>query len=839
MDISKIWSPQPGPQVMACVCPADIVFFGGSRGGGKTDCAMGRQVLGAMRNGFKWNGLFVRKNYKHFAELRRRLKELIRFGLPAELKGGDNQTNRLVFNNGAMVLLTAIERPDKLEFFQGQQFCVAKNTRILMADGSGKRIQELKVGDTIRTLEGPKAVTRVMPPREDECVELKNQFGTQVHPLKHPILSAYGWQSYASLMETYSKGTEWNSLESSELPVVKIPAILAGQVLDQASFQTERSSEFCILPEYDLPSMYLSQIFRQSVSLTSLDQRLPAVPVLRSLDRSEVSSCDFSAYVDACDCSSVSVRDFLSGYRYNSRSYDELLPAYREDGLDILPSQACADKSTHGFSRKLLDVQGNIPEYIRLDLPKYVHPYSGKIREVTERNSCGTCLITPCGKCTVYDITVEDANHYISYNTGVVNKNTEISVEEACQFGFIDQMIEQFKGCMRSPHGVECRMFLTGNPGGAGHAQVQARFKLGRIGLENSILPGQFMRDDSGETMVFIPSSVDDNKVLCANDPKYVNRLKSIRDPMLRRAWLEGDWDVIMGGFFTDVWGTKNILPQFRIPKHWQRLVGFDFGSAKPFSVGWYAVASGEFVPELGRALPRGAIVRYFEWYGCVKDSPNTGLRLDSQKIAERMIVLEKQYKLLGYGADVDRIADPAIFKQEDGPSIAEKMAVVGIVWRRGDNQRISGWDAMRSVMRGRVIDTVKVADCDQDDNETRDDLDDSNSSYMPIYEPLFYVTENCDNFIRITPTLERDDHNFEDMDTTQEDHIADECRYVCMARPSAGPRESEMERFQSPMEKEFEQIETQDLDEAADLETPASGDLFSFDDPMIDLARW
>lgn len=524
MDISKIWSPQPGPQVMACVCPADIVFFGGSRGGGKTDCALGRQILGAMSHGYKWNGLFIRKNYKHFAELRRRIKELIRFGLPAELKGGDTQTNRLIFQNGAMVLMTAIERADKLEFFQGQQF-------------------------------------------------------------------------------------------------------------------------------------------------------------------------------------------------------------------------------------------------------------------------------------------------------------TEISIEEGCQFGFIDEMIEKLKGCMRSPHGLECKMFITGNPGGAGHGQIQSRFKLGRIGLENGVRPGQFIRDESGTTMVFVPSSVDDNKILCDHDPQYVNRLKSIKDPMLRRAWLEGDWDVIMGGFFTDVWSSKNVLPIFRVPPHWPRLVGFDFGSAKPFSVGWYAVSGGEFIPEIGKALPRGALIRFYEWYGCVKDQPNTGIKLDSPKIAERMVILEAQHRLLGHGASIDRIADPAIFKQEDGPSISEKMAAVGVVWRRGDNQRIPGWDTLRGIMRGRIVDTKTIGEGE-------------NAYTSAIYEPMFYVTENNKHFLRTIPTIERDEHNFEDIDTTLEDHIADEVRYVAMARPQAGPREEVEYNELSPMAKEFAQIETQ-LDETYDdMMTPNEG-LYVIDDPLLELARW
>lgn len=39
-------------------------------------------------------------------------------------------------------------------------------------------------------------------------------------------------------------------------------------------------------------------------------------------------------------------------------------------------------------------------------------------------------------------------------------------------------------------------------------------------------------------------------------------------------------------------------------------------------------------------------------------------------------------------------------------------------------------------------------------------------------------------HFIRTIPNLVYDESNVEDIDTTQEDHIYDECRYVLMENP-------------------------------------------------------
>jgi hypothetical protein len=48
----------------------------------------------------------------------------------------------------------------------------------------------------------------------------------------------------------------------------------------------------------------------------------------------------------------------------------------------------------------------------------------------------------------------------------------------------------------------------------------------------------------------------------------------------------------------------------------------------------------------------------------------------------------------------------------------------------------------------------------------------------------MMYIFSNCKAFIRTIPTLVYDENRPEDVDTKQEDHIADETRYMCMANP-------------------------------------------------------
>lgn len=51
---------------------------------------------------------------------------------------------------------------------------------------------------------------------------------------------------------------------------------------------------------------------------------------------------------------------------------------------------------------------------------------------------------------------------------------------------------------------------------------------------------------------------------------------------------------------------------------------------------------------------------------------------------------------------------------------------------------------------------------------------------------PQMYVFNTCKDFIRTIPTLMYDDHKPEDLDSSGEDHAADEWRYFCMSRPIA-----------------------------------------------------
>lgn len=321
---------------------------------------------------------------------------------------------------------------------------------------------------------------------------------------------------------------------------------------------------------------------------------------------------------------------------------------------------------------------------------------------------------------------------------------TRLYVEEIGNFPS-DRPILKLMATLRSGAGVPVGFRATGNPGGPGHQWVRARY------IDPAPLGFQLVKDAvSGLERVYIPSRVADNKFL---GESYVQQLKASGSKELVRAWLEGDWSVIDGAFF-DCWdSSQHVVRPFEIPGDWLRFRAADWGSAKPFSVGWWAVAGDDMSIESG-VIPRGAIVRYREWYG--KSAPNTGLKLTAEEVALGLLAKEHPGEKIAYG-----VIDPAAFNVDGGPSIAERMAKVGVQFRRADNKRtaqvgaIGGWDQMRQRMKG--------------DGDGR---------------PMIYTFSTCVDSIRTIPALQHDLDKPEDLDTDGEDHAADEWRYACMSRP-------------------------------------------------------
>lgn len=318
------------------------------------------------------------------------------------------------------------------------------------------------------------------------------------------------------------------------------------------------------------------------------------------------------------------------------------------------------------------------------------------------------------------------------------------------------QGYEMMKACWRSscPDPTMPRFYCsTTNPMGAGHNWVKTYFV-------DPAEPGKIIRDQdergrARQPRVRIHGSIYENKALMRNDPKYVEELEGLSDPVLRAAWLFGSWDITSGGMFDDVWTQRVVLPPFVIPDGWHIERAFDWGSSKPFSVGWWAKANGEDARmpngEL-RPFNRGSLIRIAEWYGW-NGKANEGSRMLSSDIARG---IREREQLMGIAGRVfPGPADTNIFTVEDGKSIADNMALLGVRWemaQKTPGSRKLGWEKMREMFGAASNPESDLAG--------------------------LYTFDTCRHFIRTVKPLARSKKDPDDVDTETEDHCADEARY-------------------------------------------------------------
>lgn len=333
-----------------------------------------------------------------------------------------------------------------------------------------------------------------------------------------------------------------------------------------------------------------------------------------------------------------------------------------------------------------------------------------------------------------------------------------IFLEEATQLR--EEWIQKITACCRGVNSFPKRIYYTCNPGGVGHAYIKRLFV-------DKVYKGK----EKPEDYTFIQALVTDNIALMESQPEYVEMLENL-PPKLRKAWLEGSWDIFEGQFFEEFRiepdvkaaledGDKDpdpeqlkkehrwthVIKPFTPKAHWPIYRSFDWGFHRPFSMGYYTIDDD------------GVMYRICEFYGVQYSGgealPDVGLRWAPNRVFAEIQQFENDHPYLA-GKEIFGIADTGIWDAETGISVAETAAKYGLYFQKSDKKsRVNGW---------------------------------MQCHYRLMFDengyPMFYVFDTCKEFIRTIPLLQYDEHKTEDLDSEGEDHIADEWRYMCMARP-------------------------------------------------------
>ena len=776
-----IWAPQPGGQEMLIHCPVTLIGLGGSRGGGKTDGVLGRFAIDQQRLGEDFNAIFFRKELPQADDLIERAKQIY---MPLGAHWQD-QKKQFTFRNGARVRFRPLGNDDDAQKYQGQNLCVVIGTRIRMADGTFKAIQKIKQGEYVATLMGPKKVLAKTRPYKTDCVENLvlgqdgNVVGVQRNPISHPVLTAHGvfstsanyeqhksqiphidersrqwvlsacsvnykfhaykdlknlaWFSYSKDNQIYCRESLDDILDRQRPPRLCVPVTLHAPTLQ--SIQKQQNVCPCAANESFAQRKSYGQLLDSYLDRQRkyLDQQQQSALSPQSQDENEFPVDD----VANARSNYQTVADFQVDCRCGLCFYGEYSPQVAKTSSEKLPLLIDAVEQSRRLHEDELDtIQTHIPERFEW----WVHPYTGEACRLREDVVFGKMEVSYIGKQWVSDLTIEDANHYIT-DCGLVNKNSCVAVEEAGNYSDPSPIWKMF-GALRGKGGGQ--IILTFNPGGAGHHWLKELFikpwPQGRKILYKELPNGKKF------DYIYIPSRVYENPILLAKDPGYIDRLHMVGSPELVRAWLEGDFEIHEGSYFPE-FSSKHIIAPFNIPKHWPRYLGYDWGYRSPFAAVWGAVSSGK--DDKGREVPypRGAIIIYREAWGKGVDNVAQADKIASLSVGENPIA----------------VADPSIFSHEGGPSINDQFSNVFAKYkhpnfRAADNDRISGW----SQIRQRLI----------------------------AKPPLLYIFASCPYLIETLPALTIDKRKAEDADSSGNDHACDALRYLCKERLIESPWE-------------------------------------------------
>jgi len=219
------------------------------------------------------------------------------------------------------------------------------------------------------------------------------------------------------------------------------------------------------------------------------------------------------------------------------------------------------------------------------------------------------------------------------------------------------------------------------------------------------------------------------------------------------------------GGKGLNFYREHHVIKSIPVPDGAPIYMTFDWGFAKPYSVGYW------WVDQDNR------IYRFGELYGNDKDadSLDTGMRQTDPEIAKAILGYEEGLKL--GTRQITRLCDPTCFNKKpnylgggQGKSTADVFTEFGIYLIPGDPSR-----------------ELKI-------RQFRNRL-----TLLENDRPMMQIYDTCTDFIRTIPLLRDDDKKPEDISTTMEDHIYDEACHICMARPISleqlKPRKSQWDR--------------------------------------------
>ena len=301
---------------------------------------------------------------------------------------------------------------------------------------------------------------------------------------------------------------------------------------------------------------------------------------------------------------------------------------------------------------------------------------------------------------------------------------------------------------------VPCMAGAT-NPGNIGHAWVKALWV-------DHVPPSGFERSDlyHAEDYDFIRARIDDNPIY-ANDAEYRRTLEALPEH-LRRAFLDGDWNVFAGQYFDifDIGRHTSRPEEIRLEPWWPRWISIDWGFHHPSAVYWHCAVPPQnrnsksetrnsmagranfdcrvssYGLDAGVSTSNSAVVVTYREFVQNGLSP----RMLAQAIAERSGRERISEVFLSPDAFAHRTSESSIAEQLGDVLVSNGLPRPA----PADDDRIGGWQLM----------------------------------YQLLESNAWLITEDCVKLIECIPQLVRDERRREDIRKVEGDDPADAARY-------------------------------------------------------------
>ena len=366
---------------------------------------------------------------------------------------------------------------------------------------------------------------------------------------------------------------------------------------------------------------------------------------------------------------------------------------------------------------------------LRRTYPELLHnhilPLQGILRGVARYKETDKTFYFPNGSRIIFGYcdSDRDVNRYQGQEYDV------IFMDEATHF--TEFMFDRLKVCIRGTNGLPKRFYLTCNPGGVGHEWVK------RLFITKSYRTGEVPED-----YTFIKATVYDNKELLEHDPEYVQQLESL-PPDLRKAWLEGSWDLFAGQFFPEFNQDIHVCNPVAIKSDWRIYRALDYGTDM-LACYWFAVDT------VGNAYVYRELYEGRDNHMGLNNNGHT-VSAACERILDMSPPEEQVYMTL---------APPDLWNKQSqtGKSTADWFYEYGVPLTKVSNDRIDGWLAVKEWLR--VI-------ADEQGNPT---------ARLKIFGL-------CQNLIRCLPALQHDEKKVNDAAIIPHEitHAPDALRYFCV----------------------------------------------------------